>query len=33
VAIVIYEILRQLDYPQLSKSEVLKGEDWLERDV
>lgn len=33
VAIVIYEVLRQLDYPQLSKSEVLKGEDWLERDV
>jgi tRNA (cytidine/uridine-2'-O-)-methyltransferase len=33
VAIVIYEVLRQLDYPELSKSEVLKGEDWLERDV
>lgn len=33
VAIVLYEVLRQLDYPQLSKSEVLKGEDWLERDV
>jgi tRNA (cytidine/uridine-2'-O-)-methyltransferase len=33
VAIVIYEVLRQLGYPHLSKSEVLKGEDWLERDV
>lgn len=33
VAIVVYEVLRQLDYPDLSKSEVLKGEDWLERDV
>jgi tRNA (cytidine/uridine-2'-O-)-methyltransferase len=33
VAIVVYEVLRQLDYPGLSRSEVLKGEDWLERDV
>lgn len=29
VAIVIYEVLRQLDFPGLSKVEVLKGEDWL----
>lgn len=33
VAIVLYEVLRQLDYPMLSKSEVIKGEDWLERDI
>lgn len=31
VAIVIYEVLRQLDFPGLSKVEVLKGEDWLTR--
>jgi tRNA (cytidine/uridine-2'-O-)-methyltransferase len=29
VAIVIYEVLRQLDFPGLSLVEVLKGEDWL----
>ncbi|WP_276932167.1 tRNA (cytidine(34)-2'-O)-methyltransferase [Dubosiella newyorkensis] len=29
-AIVMYEVLRQLDYPFLSKSEQLKGEDFLE---
>ena len=29
VAIVIYEVLRQLDFPGLSSVEVLKGEDWL----
>lgn len=28
-AIIIYEVLRQLDYPGLSVVEVLKGEDWL----
>ncbi len=29
VAICVYEVLRQLDYPGLSTTEVLKGEDWL----
>jgi len=29
VAIVIYEVLRQLGFPGLSNVEVLKGEDWL----
>lgn len=29
VAIVIYEVLRQLNFPDLSLVEVLKGEDWL----
>jgi len=29
VAIVLYEVLRQLDFPGLSKVEVIKGEDWL----
>lgn len=29
VAIVIYEVLRQLGFPDLSQVEVLKGEDWL----
>lgn len=28
-AIIVYEVLRQLDYPGLSDVEVLKGEDWL----
>lgn len=28
-AIIIYEVLRQLDYPGLSGVEVIKGEDWL----
>ena len=32
VAIVVYEVLRQLDYPGLSPGEVIKGEDWLEHD-
>lgn len=32
VAIVVYEVLRQLDYPGLSKVEVIKGVDWLDRD-
>ena len=32
VAIVAYEVLRQLDYPGLSRVEVIKGEDWLEHD-
>lgn len=30
VAICLYEVLRQLGYPELSSSEVIKGEDWLE---
>jgi len=30
VAIVVYEVLRQLGYPGLSGVEVLKGEDWLD---
>ena len=29
-AIIVYEVLRQLDYPELSTHEELKGEDWLE---
>ena len=28
-AIIVYEALRQLDYPGLSAVEVIKGEDWL----
>lgn len=28
-AIIVYEVLRQLDYPSLSKVETIKGEDWL----
>ena len=28
-AIIVYECLRQLDYPELSPVEVIKGEDWL----
>ena len=28
-AIIVYEALRQLDYPDLSRTEVIKGEDWL----
>lgn len=28
-AIIVYECLRQLDYPELSRVEVIKGEDWL----
>lgn len=29
VSIVAYEVLRQLDFPDLSPHEVLKGNDWL----
>ena len=29
-AIIVYEVLRQLDYPGLSTHEELKGEDWPE---
>ena len=29
-AIIVYEVLRQLDYPGLSTTEVLKGEDFLD---
>lgn len=29
-AIIVYEVLRQLNYPGLSTSEALKGADWLE---
>ena len=32
VAIAIYEVLRQQDYPNLSKTEKIKGEDWLMQD-
>lgn len=32
VAICVYEVLRQLDYPGLSSTEVIKGADWLEID-
>lgn len=28
-AIIVYEVLRQLDYPNLSTHEEIKGEDWL----
>lgn len=28
-AIIVYEVLRQLGYPELSTHEVIKGEDWL----
>lgn len=31
VAIVLYEVLRQHDYPNLLRTEPFKGEDWLER--
>ena len=30
VALVLYEVLRQQDYPNLSKVEIIKGEDFLE---
>lgn len=30
-AIILYEALRQLQYPGLSDVEVIKGEDWLEK--
>ncbi len=29
VALVLYEVLRQLDYPNLLRTEPFKGEDWL----
>ena len=32
VAIVLYEVLRQKEYPALLKSEPFKGEDYLEKD-
>ena len=32
VAIVLYEVLRQQDYPNLLKTEPHKGEDWLLED-
>ena len=31
VAIAVYEVLRQLGYPDLSQEEVIKGKDWLDR--
>lgn len=31
VALVLYEVLRQQDYPSLSKTEIIKGEDFLEQ--
>lgn len=31
VAIVLFEVLRQLDYPGLSKTEIFKGENYLEQ--
>lgn len=33
VAIVVYEILRQHDFPTLAKEEILKGRDFLENEV
>ena len=30
VALVLFEVLRQQDYPNLSKVETIKGEDYLE---
>ena len=30
-AIIVYEVLRQLNYPGLSNVECIKGEDWLEQ--
>ena len=32
VAIMLYEVLRQQEYPNLLKTEPFKGEDWLEQD-
>ncbi len=32
VALVLYEVLRQLDYPNLLRTEPFKGEDWLTMD-
>lgn len=31
VAITLFEVLRQLDYPNLSQTEIFKGEDYLEQ--
>ena len=31
VSVVLFEVLRQLDYPNLSKTEVFKGENYLEQ--
>ena len=33
VAIVAYEVLRQQKYPELSTSEAIKGEDFLEKET
>ena len=30
VAIIVYEVLRQINYPNLSKVEIQKGQDWLD---
>ena len=30
-AVAVYEVMRQLDYPGLSKSEAIKGDDFLEK--
>lgn len=32
VAIMLYEVLRQQDFPNLLRTEPFKGEDWLEKD-
>ncbi len=32
VAIMLYEVLRQQDYPHLLRTEPFKGENWLEQD-
>ena len=32
VALVLFEVLRQQDYPNLSKVEIIKGEDFLEKE-
>ena len=32
VAIMLYEVLRQQDYPNLLRTEPFKGEDWLEQE-
>lgn len=32
VAVAVYEVLRQMDYPELSRVEVFKGEDYLLED-
>ena len=32
VAIMVYEVLRQQDFPNLLRTEPFKGEDWLIQD-